>query len=267
MSKDKDASLLIIARGERVILRGWLATDCESLVRWRAHGEWRLLDAPWFGYRTVTTAEQAKRDREWFMKQLNGGEDSWLNRRAVIATPDNTPLGWINRYGEKKNPHVCFVGIGICEDAFLNRGLGTEALRLWIDHLFATSDVHKLCLETWSFNPRMIRVAEKVGFMYEGRQREMRHWQGEWLDLLHFGILREEWQGNDIKPVAAGCTARQDEPQARVRRRCEWYLASIDCRALHSPRGEKSSKASSHRICQVTHLIEVDANIAGSGRS
>jgi hypothetical protein len=42
----------------------------------------------------------------------------------------------------------------------------------------------------------MARVAEKVGFVYEGRQREMRLWQGEWLDLLHFGILREEWQGN-----------------------------------------------------------------------
>ncbi len=89
------------------------------------------------------------------------------------------PLGWVNRYGEQENPRVRYVGIDICEDAYLNRGLGTEALRLWIDHLFATSDVHKLGLETWSFNPRMIRVAEKVGFVYEGRQREVRQWQGE----------------------------------------------------------------------------------------
>jgi ribosomal-protein-alanine N-acetyltransferase len=42
----------------------------------------------------------------------------------------------------------------------------------------------------------MIRVAEKVGFVYEGRQREMQFWQDEWLDLLHFGILREEWEMN-----------------------------------------------------------------------
>jgi len=141
------------------------------------------------------TAEDEERNREWFMQQLKGGDESWLNKRAVIATPDNTPLGWVSRYGEKDNPHVWFVGIDICEDTYLNLGLGTEALRLWVDHLFAISDVHKLGLDTWSFNPRMIRVAEKVGFVYEGRQREMRQWQGEWLDLLHFGILREEWQG------------------------------------------------------------------------
>ena len=92
------------------------------------------------------------------------------------------------------NPHVCFVGIDICEDAYLNRGLGTEALRLWVNHIFSTSDVHKIGLETWSFNPRMIRVAEKAGFVREGCQREIRQWQGEWLDLVQFGILREEWQ-------------------------------------------------------------------------
>ena len=187
MPRDEDAGLNIIARDERVMLRGWLASDCGCFVRWWAHGEWRLFDAPW--------AEDEERDQEWFMQQLQGREGSWLNRRAVIATPDNTPIGWVSRYGEGENPHVCFVGIDICEDAFLNCGLGTAALKLWVDHLFAVSDVHKIGLDTWSFNPRMIRVAKKVGFVYEGRQREMRHWQGEWLDLLHFGILREEWQG------------------------------------------------------------------------
>lgn len=195
MSEDEGLALDIIAAGELVVLRGWLASDIEPYLRWRTQGEWRLLDAPWYGYKTSLTAEDESRTREWFVQQLNGGDESWLNRRAVIATPDNTPLGWVSRYGEKKNPHVWFVGIAICQDTYLNRGLGTEALRLWADYLFAVSDVHKLGLDTWSLNPRMTRVAEKVGFVYEGRQREMRQWQGEWLDLLHFGILREEWQG------------------------------------------------------------------------
>ena len=192
MSKDKDVTLPSIARNGRVILRGWLASDIEHYLRWLGQGEARM-SAHWYGYRTVTTPEQEKRDREWFTEQLNGDENSWLNRKAVITLPDGTPLGWVNRYGNKENPNVWIVGIGINEDAYLNRGLGTEALRLWVNHLFKVTDVHKLCLETWSFNPRMIRVAEKVGFIFEGRQREMRHWQGKWLDLMHFGILRKEW--------------------------------------------------------------------------
>ncbi len=47
---------------------------------------------------------------------------------------------------------------------------------------------------TYSFNPRMIRVAEKLGFMHEGTEREVINWQGEWLDRLCFGILRKEWE-------------------------------------------------------------------------
>ncbi len=69
---------------------------------------------------------------------------------------------------------------------YLNRGYGTEALKLWVNHLFANSEYHKLCLDTWSFNPRMMRVAEKVGFIPEGFQRHMQFWEGEWLDFMHF---------------------------------------------------------------------------------
>ena len=113
---------------------------------------------------------------------------------AVIATLDNQPLGWVNRYSFRDNPLIWLVGIDICEDDFLNRGCGTEALRLWVDYLFAHSDYHKICLDTWSFNPRMMHVAEKIGFVYEGCQREMQFWQGQWLDLVHYGLLREEWE-------------------------------------------------------------------------
>jgi tRNA (cmo5U34)-methyltransferase len=194
VSQDKDVVLPVISCGYLVILRGWLPSDIDPFIRWLAHGEWRLLDAPWEGFRSETTAEQEERDREWFMRQLEGGDESWLNRRAVVVTPNNIPVGWVNRYDKQDNPHVCFVGIDICEDAYLNRGLGTEALQLWVNHIFSTSDVHKIGLETWSFNPRMIRVAEKAGFVREGCQREIRQWRGEWLDLVQFGMLREEWE-------------------------------------------------------------------------
>ena len=112
-----------------------------------------------------------------------------------MAASDGTALGKVNRYSRGSQKHEWCVGIDICEDDYLNRGLGTEALRLWIDYLFANSEIHRLALETWSFNPRMTRVAEKVGFHFEGRLREAQEWQGEWLDKLQFGMLRSEWEG------------------------------------------------------------------------
>ncbi len=201
MSKDKNVTPSIIAHGDRVILRRYLASDIDDYVRWISHGEWRFFSAPWYGYRTTTTVKQEKKDREWFLQELNGDDESYLNRRAVITTSKHIPIGDVSRYSNKDNPYVWYVGIGICEDDYLNRGLGTAALRLWIDYLFTISDVHKLCLETWSFNPRMIRAAEKAGFVLEGRHREMRLWQDAWQDFMFFGILREEWQAKHSCPA------------------------------------------------------------------
>jgi RimJ/RimL family protein N-acetyltransferase len=115
-------------------------------------------------------------------------------KRATIATLEGEPLGWVSRYGDERFPEACLVGISIGEDAYLNRGIGTEALGLWVDYLFSNSSIHRIGLDTWPLNPRMVRVAEKLGFVYEGTERELIEWQGDRLDRIHFGMLRKEWE-------------------------------------------------------------------------
>lgn len=44
-----------------------------------------------------------------------------------------------------------------------------------------------------------MRVAEKLGFVYEGAQRELVEWQGKRLDLVHYGMLRREWEERVIR--------------------------------------------------------------------
>ncbi len=188
MSNKVQQGFEIQSKGDLVMLRSFIETDRGHYKRWQTQGEWLSLDAPWA--RGVTEEKQEKRK-----KQKGAQIDSDIAKMAVIATLDNKPLGWVNRYSGKDRPSVWFVGINICEDDYLNHGFGTEALKLWVDYLFANSEFHKLCLDTWSFNPRMMKVAEKVGFISEGRQRAMQFWQGEWLDLVHYGMLREEWKG------------------------------------------------------------------------
>jgi RimJ/RimL family protein N-acetyltransferase len=188
MSKENNQGYEIIAKGDLVMLRTNIETDRDHYQRWQNQGEWRSLDAPWAKF----NAKQKQNDSER-KKQPSNNDSAGPQKMAVIATLENKPLGWVNRYG-KDNPLIWYVGIDICEDDYLNRGYGTEALKLWINYLFANSDYHKLCLDTWSFNPRMARVAEKIGFIFEGCQREMQFWQGEWLNLMHYGLLREEWE-------------------------------------------------------------------------
>ena len=183
----------IITSGRRVILRDRLPSDVESYLRWQTHGEWRLYDAPWENEHVPTTAEEEEAFCVRFLEKCRQ-EHSVPRKWAMIATLEGEPLGWVSRYGDKRFTEAYRIGIDICEDAYLDQGIGTEALRLWVDYLFANSDVHRIGLDTWSFNGRMMRVAEKLGFVREGAERELIRWQGKWLDLVHFGMLRREWK-------------------------------------------------------------------------
>ncbi len=181
-----------LAIGRSVLLRDRVPEDAEIYLRWMTNGEWRHFDAPWEGVRESMDEETTKEFRDR-MAKLYEEELPKPRSFAFVATLEGIPLGWVNRYGRGSQTDEWCVGINLCEDDQLNRGLGTEALTLWVDYLFGNSGIHRLALETWSFNPRMARVAEKVGFCAEGRLREAQAWQGEWLDKLQYGLLRQEW--------------------------------------------------------------------------
>lgn len=76
-----------------------------------------------------------------------------------------------------------------------NRGLGTEATRMIVDHVFDTIDeprIHRLELEVFAFNPRAMAVYEKVGFVREGVRRDALYWDGEFVDTVVMGIIRSD---------------------------------------------------------------------------
>lgn len=75
-----------------------------------------------------------------------------------------------------------------------DRGLGTEAARLVIDHAFAELGLHRISLEVYAFNPRARRVYEKVGFRSEGVLREALAFDGGWVDAEVMAILRSDWE-------------------------------------------------------------------------
>jgi RimJ/RimL family protein N-acetyltransferase len=188
---EENSEPLIIVSSSTVMLRDALPADVKSYIRWMKQGEWQQYDAPWEAERLPRDEQEVRKMfSERFMHNLSSPRS-----RAIIATREHKPLGWVNRYVEKRFPDAWSIGLDICEDGYLNRGIGTEALRLWIDYLFANSNIHRIGFATYSFNPRMIRVAEKLRFRHEGSDREIIRWQGEWVDRLHFGMLRNEWQG------------------------------------------------------------------------
>ena len=77
-----------------------------------------------------------------------------------------------------------------------NKGYGTEALILIIDHAFNTLNLNRIFLRVYENNPRAIRSYEKAGLSIEGRKRQAHFDKGQYFDVILMSILRSEWQEN-----------------------------------------------------------------------
>lgn len=75
-------------------------------------------------------------------------------------------------------------------------GRGLAFVRALTDHAFDRLGAARVWLDASGENPRACRVYEQAGYRLEGCQRA--HWWrpglGRAVDLMLFGLMREEWQ-------------------------------------------------------------------------
>lgn len=83
------------------------------------------------------------------------------------------------------------IGITLVEE-HRGRGLGTAAQRLLVEHLFATTDVHRVEASTDVDNAAEQHALEKVGFRREGVLRGAQLRGGVRRDLVLYSLLRGE---------------------------------------------------------------------------
>lgn len=179
--------MVVIAESGLVSLRDFEASDYEVYLSWFARpGVWQQTDAPW-------EELPQNKDIESNFSFLLTDHRKPRRKVAISVKPTCCLVGWVVAYGSNVHPHACEVGIDICEDSFLGKGVGSEALQLWLSYLFDVGEFHRVGLVTYSFNTPMIRLAERLGFQHEGTQREFHYWSGRWVDRLFYGLLRSEW--------------------------------------------------------------------------
>jgi len=86
-------------------------------------------------------------------------------------------------------------GMVIGEKDYWGKTYGTEAARLLINYGFRQLNLHRISSTALAFNERSIRLHKKVGFQEEGRLREAMFKNGQYHDLVQFGLLSQEWKG------------------------------------------------------------------------
>ena len=82
-------------------------------------------------------------------------------------------------------------GIGNRSDR--GHGYGSEALHLMLRYAFAELNLHRLGATIPEYNSVARHVFAKAGFVDEVRRRQAINRDGQRWDLIHVGILRDEW--------------------------------------------------------------------------
>lgn len=75
-----------------------------------------------------------------------------------------------------------------------DRGLGTEAVTIFMRYGFETLGLHRVELDVYSFNPRAEKVYGKCGFILEGIRRESFVYNGEYFDTKIFAMLKSDYE-------------------------------------------------------------------------
>jgi RimJ/RimL family protein N-acetyltransferase len=178
-------------QNEKTRLRPWRLEDAE--MRYNA-----TFDSPMYAMAEdgIMLPSSLERQKEWLEKAV-GFKDTGALQFAV-DTLDGVTVGWVNLHSlDQKNGKFGF-GVMVYH-GYRGNGYAFDAVRTVLKYGFWEQRYQKCnstCLHT---NTASVRLHQKLDFMQEGRIRRVCFTGGIYLDDLHFGMTREEFD-ESMKP-------------------------------------------------------------------
>ncbi len=176
-------------QGIRVRLSPLTDEDSPTFLKWINEREQVLLSTP---YLPVSEAEH----RLWF-ESVQGRKDTFIfairtiEEDRLIGSCQLHSVHWVHRTAELQ--------IRIGEADQRGQGYGQEITKLLLDFAFLDLNLNRVSLHVFEGNEAAIHVYKKTGFRREGLLRQGAHINGEYLDILVMGILREEHVSQDSR--------------------------------------------------------------------
>jgi RimJ/RimL family protein N-acetyltransferase len=198
----------ILSRGQRTVVREFTRADVDRWVAWPRHRD------PLF--ESYNAPQLTARQRDLYFEQRSGSPDSTQYavedlRGDLVGRISLREIDW--RLG------ASVLGVSF-HPGRLNEGLGTDALRAFLEHYFGPMRMSALFLDVAAFNRRAYRVYEKCGFRRCGQR-----WGDAQPDQA--GVFRKaelasirhlfQWEYGLIRPLLIDMVARRPEWERRRR--------------------------------------------------
>ncbi len=123
---------------------------------------------------------------------------------------DGAPVGQLNVWGIARGSLLsATIGYWVSE-RFAGRGVTPTSVALATDLCFSALGLHRMEVCMRPENVASLRVAQKLGFRYEGVRRDFIHIDGDWRDHLCFALTVEDvpegvlarWVAGQVPPDA-----------------------------------------------------------------
>lgn len=184
----------VFRRGDRVTLRTVERDDAEFLQRGHNH--------PDVGVSLGLNRPESEAEAE---STIEGREDDPLNVGLVVCLENEgeggdegeseaaapTPIGKVSLMDlHHTRPELSYWVL----PEYHGNGYGTEAVEVLVDYAFEAHEIRGLQAQAFAPNEGSVGVLENLGFTREGTLRDARFRDGEYVDVVWYGMLREEWE-------------------------------------------------------------------------
>ncbi|MEN6368221.1 MAG: GNAT family protein [Thermotogota bacterium] len=169
--------------GECVYLRPLDEADLDRCMRW-------INDPDLLPFLMRRTPMSRSAEREWLLEQ---GRSETSFSLAIVLKDGDRHIGNVGLHGIHPFNHSAEFGIFLGEADAREKGYGTEAARLLLEHGFRELGLHRIQLHVYAFNARARRAYEKLGFHVEGTKRDAYYRGGRYHDVIVMSILESEW--------------------------------------------------------------------------
>ena len=175
-------------RGALVRLAAPSPDDAAMFAKWSENDQYlRIADND--PARPLSPQQYAEWEQAVFGR--GGGNSSFFFRLRTLA--DDKLIGMAGLGDVQLMHRTAMFGITIGDPEYWGRGYGTDAARLILNYAFNELNLYRVYTSTIGYNERAARAYEKAGFKREGAWRSAIERECKRYDVIHFGLLREEW--------------------------------------------------------------------------
>ena len=108
----------------------------------------------------------------------------------------SVPVGLVGLKGLESRSRSAEYWIYVGDVAVRRKGIAEEATTMILDHGFNVLNLHRIFLKVHAKNTAAVALYHKLGFVFEGSLRDASFSEGQFVDVLLYSVLEDEFRNS-----------------------------------------------------------------------